>query len=183
MARRGPRQAPVAQTFQSVFCLQISNITGTISGCRAVCFLRNRFKSVRIFSFMTPQSTSSGPTRRISRPNRALVFNALKKQRLTGHHKVGKIPTRAPLAWVSHAGTLIRKRPAPSCSAAWRTAGSNQPDTSGRNLRKKGSAEWKYRVEGSEPNGRWLVVVVSFKAADTACLITVFCDKARRREA
>lgn len=44
------------------------------------------------------------------------------------------------------------------------------------------TGEWKYRVEGSEPNGRWLVAVVSFKAADLACLITVSCDEARRRE-
>lgn len=44
------------------------------------------------------------------------------------------------------------------------------------------TGEWKYRVEGNEPNGRWLVVVVSFKAADTASLITVFCDETRRRK-
>jgi len=45
-----------------------------------------------------------------------------------------------------------------------------------------GTGEWKDRVEGSEPDGRWLVVVVSFKTAETACLITVFCDEARRRK-
>jgi len=43
------------------------------------------------------------------------------------------------------------------------------------------SGEWKYRVEGSEPDGRWLVVVLSFKADDTIFLITVFCDEAKRK--
>jgi hypothetical protein len=37
-----------------------------------------------------------------------------------------------------------------------------------------GTGEWKYRVEGLEPGGKWLVVVFSFKAVDRAFLITVF---------
>ena len=36
------------------------------------------------------------------------------------------------------------------------------------------TGEWKYKVEGQEPEGKWLVIVFSFKAIDTAFLITVF---------
>ena len=42
--------------------------------------------------------------------------------------------------------------------------------------------EWKYSVEGHEPDGKWLVVVFSFKAVDTAFLITVFSIEARNRK-
>jgi hypothetical protein len=41
---------------------------------------------------------------------------------------------------------------------------------------------WKYRVEGFEPGGKWLVIVFCFKASDEAFLITVFSAEARRRE-
>ena len=34
--------------------------------------------------------------------------------------------------------------------------------------------EWKYRVEGNEPGGKWLAIVFSFKTVDRAFLITVF---------
>jgi hypothetical protein len=36
------------------------------------------------------------------------------------------------------------------------------------------SGEWKYRIEGSELDGRWFAIVFCFKAVDTAFLITVF---------
>jgi hypothetical protein len=37
-----------------------------------------------------------------------------------------------------------------------------------------GTGDWKYSVEGSEPDGKWLVIVFCFRAVDTAYLITVF---------
>jgi hypothetical protein len=40
--------------------------------------------------------------------------------------------------------------------------------------------EWKYKIEGPEPDGKWLAIVFSFKAIDTAFLITVFSVEARR---
>lgn len=43
------------------------------------------------------------------------------------------------------------------------------------------TGEWKYRVEGHEPDGKWLVVVLSFKSLDRAFLITVFSVESRRR--
>jgi hypothetical protein len=45
---------------------------------------------------------------------------------------------------------------------------------------KKG--EWKYRMEGPEPDGKWAVIVFSFKTVDVAFLITVFIVKHRGRE-
>jgi hypothetical protein len=35
--------------------------------------------------------------------------------------------------------------------------------------------EWKYRVEGREPGGLYLAIIISFKSEDLAFLITVFC--------
>lgn len=43
------------------------------------------------------------------------------------------------------------------------------------------SGEWKYRVEGYEPGGKWIAVVFCFKAIDRAFLITVFSVESRRR--
>lgn len=43
------------------------------------------------------------------------------------------------------------------------------------------TGEWKYRVEGYEPGGKWLVVVFSFKTVDRAFLITVFSVESRGR--
>lgn len=34
--------------------------------------------------------------------------------------------------------------------------------------------EWKWKVEGREPGGKWIVIVVVFKTVDLAKLITVF---------
>ena len=44
------------------------------------------------------------------------------------------------------------------------------------------TAEWKYRLEGAEPGGRWIIIVFSFKAVDKAFLITVFSVKQRGRD-
>jgi uncharacterized DUF497 family protein len=44
------------------------------------------------------------------------------------------------------------------------------------------TGEWKYRVEGYEPGGKWLVVVVCFKTLDTAALITVFSVTSKGRK-
>ena len=41
------------------------------------------------------------------------------------------------------------------------------------------SAEWKYRVEGHEPGGKWIAVVFSFKTVTRANLITIFSVKAK----
>ena len=43
------------------------------------------------------------------------------------------------------------------------------------------TGEWKYRIEGREPGGRWLAVVFCFKSLDRAFLITVFSAKGRER--
>ena len=44
-----------------------------------------------------------------------------------------------------------------------------------------GKQEWNYRIEGHEPDGKWLAIVFSFKAKDDAVLITVFSIKSRER--
>jgi Domain of unknown function (DUF4258) len=43
------------------------------------------------------------------------------------------------------------------------------------------TGEWKYRVEGSEVDGKWLSIVFCFKSEDTVFLITVFSEKAKGR--
>lgn len=44
------------------------------------------------------------------------------------------------------------------------------------------TGEWKYRIEGTEPDeGRWIGVVFSFKTIERVCLITVFTIESRRR--
>jgi uncharacterized DUF497 family protein len=43
-------------------------------------------------------------------------------------------------------------------------------------------SEWKYKVEGYEPDGKWLVVVFTFKTTDRAFLITVWSVTARSRQ-
>ena len=42
--------------------------------------------------------------------------------------------------------------------------------------------EWKYKVEGHETGGKYIVVVFSFKDIDQAFLITVFSIESRRRQ-
>ncbi len=44
------------------------------------------------------------------------------------------------------------------------------------------TGEWKYRMEGPEPDGKWTVIVFSFKTVDIAFLITVFTAEHRGRE-
>ena len=41
--------------------------------------------------------------------------------------------------------------------------------------------EWKYRVEGHEPGGKWLTIVFSFKEVNRVFLITVFSIESRRK--
>ena len=42
------------------------------------------------------------------------------------------------------------------------------------------SGEWKYRIEGVEPGGKWVCIVFSFKTIERAFLITVFSVQTRR---
>lgn len=41
--------------------------------------------------------------------------------------------------------------------------------------------EWKYRIEGHEPDGKWVVIVFCFKTIEHVCLITIFSVESRRR--
>ncbi len=41
--------------------------------------------------------------------------------------------------------------------------------------------EWKYRIDGYEPDGKWLNIIFSFTEKDSAKLITVFSSKPRRK--
>jgi hypothetical protein len=43
------------------------------------------------------------------------------------------------------------------------------------------TGEWKYRVEGYEPGGEWMAVVLTFKTRERAFLVTVFSIQSRRR--
>lgn len=43
------------------------------------------------------------------------------------------------------------------------------------------TGEWKYRIEGMEPDGKWLVVVFCFKEVDTTFLITIWSMEQARR--
>ncbi len=36
------------------------------------------------------------------------------------------------------------------------------------------TGEWKYRIEGHEPGGKWMSIIFSFKSTERANLITVF---------
>ena len=44
------------------------------------------------------------------------------------------------------------------------------------------SGEWKYRIEGYEPGGKWIVIVFCFKRLDQAWLITIFSVTARGKK-
>lgn len=43
------------------------------------------------------------------------------------------------------------------------------------------TGEWKYRLEGHEPGGKWIVIVLTFKSLEHTFLITVFSVKTRKR--
>lgn len=43
------------------------------------------------------------------------------------------------------------------------------------------TGDWKYRVEGYEPDGLWLAIVLTFRAQDVTFLITVFSVQSRSR--
>ena len=42
------------------------------------------------------------------------------------------------------------------------------------------SGEWKYTMEGTEPDGQWIKVVFSFKSSEIAFLITILSAWTRR---
>jgi uncharacterized DUF497 family protein len=41
------------------------------------------------------------------------------------------------------------------------------------------TGEWKYRIEGHEPGGKWMVIVFCFKSTEQVDLITIFSVQAR----
>ena len=41
--------------------------------------------------------------------------------------------------------------------------------------------DWKYRIEGYEPGGKWMAIVFTFKVLRGVFLITIFSIEARRR--
>jgi hypothetical protein len=43
------------------------------------------------------------------------------------------------------------------------------------------TGDWKYRVEGHVPDGKWIAIVFCFKGIDRVFLITVFSVEAKRR--
>jgi hypothetical protein len=43
------------------------------------------------------------------------------------------------------------------------------------------TGDWKYRVEGPEPNGKWIAIVFCFKEIDKVFLITIFSIKGKAR--
>lgn len=43
------------------------------------------------------------------------------------------------------------------------------------------TGDWKYRVEGHEPDGKWLAIVFCFEAEDAALLITVYSVRSREK--
>ena len=44
------------------------------------------------------------------------------------------------------------------------------------------TAEWTYRVEGWDPDGKWLAIVFCFKSVNRAFLITIFSIKRRSKK-
>jgi len=44
------------------------------------------------------------------------------------------------------------------------------------------TGEWKYRLEGYEPGGKWLIIVLCFRSLEEMFLISVFSDKKRKRK-
>ena len=44
------------------------------------------------------------------------------------------------------------------------------------------TGEWKYTIEGYEPEGKWLVIIFSFKSVDHAFLITAWTVEAKKRD-
>jgi hypothetical protein len=43
------------------------------------------------------------------------------------------------------------------------------------------TGEWKWKIEGLEPDGKWLAIVFSFKTIRCAFLITIYSVEARGR--
>lgn len=43
------------------------------------------------------------------------------------------------------------------------------------------TGDWKYRVEGYEPGGKWLAIILTFKTTDRVFLVTIFSIESRSR--
>jgi hypothetical protein len=43
------------------------------------------------------------------------------------------------------------------------------------------TGDWKYRIEGFEPDGKWMAVVFTFQSMERALLITIFSVEPRYR--
>ncbi len=43
------------------------------------------------------------------------------------------------------------------------------------------TGDWKYRVEGHEPGGKWMAIVLTFKTTERAFLVTIFSIESRSR--
>lgn len=43
------------------------------------------------------------------------------------------------------------------------------------------TGEWKYRVEGHEPGGKWMAIIFCFKSIERVTLITIFSVQSKRR--
>jgi hypothetical protein len=44
------------------------------------------------------------------------------------------------------------------------------------------TGDWKYRVEGHEPDGKWLCIAITFREEENVFLITVFSVESRRKK-
>jgi hypothetical protein len=103
------------------------------------------------------------PVRRLARPDaEKLLRQCLEKgQVLQGRHFIEELaaenPTFPDAIVVLRAGSILDEP---------------EPD-----LR---TGEWKYRIEGYEPGGKYAAIVFSFKLESRAFLITVFSIESRR---
>ncbi len=43
------------------------------------------------------------------------------------------------------------------------------------------TGDWKYRIEGYEPGGQWIAIVLTFKTTERAFLVTIFSIQSRSR--
>ena len=102
-------------------------------------------------------------------------------QRLTRHKAIGLIRHCLQHGEISYGSHFKQELAAEQVSLqdAWSALRTGQ--IYGEPERDIRTGEWKYRVEGHEPDGKWLVIVLCFKSMDRAFLITVFSIASRRR--
>ena len=43
------------------------------------------------------------------------------------------------------------------------------------------TGDWKYRVQGYEPGGKWMAIVLTFRSTERAFLVTIFSIESRSR--